>query len=308
MSSVEYLGLGKPVNEIMPLVSVCIPTFQHASFIAECLDSVLSQETSFPIEILVGEDQSSDGTREVCVAYADKFPDKIRLFLNDRDDVIFIDGRPTGRVNLLNLFAESRGKFTALCEGDDYWTDKTKLEKQVAILRTIPECSLVFHNGLVIRGNGLRENFSSNLNEGFYDIESVIGKPWFVPTQSILFRKNLLELGEWVKHVYNCDYAIQLMLATKYPFYYIDKIMSVYRINAGGSGQGRKYFYHPIKVIETLSIFNCVSGFKYDQQIKQRLDDLRSGMSDGLPYNTPRLTLLGRRFWKKLWHSGSIIM
>lgn len=308
MSSVEYLGLGKPINNIMPLVSVCIPTFQHASFIAECLDSILSQETSFPIEILVGEDQSSDGTREVCVAYADKHPDKIRLFLNDRDDVIFIDGRPTGRVNLLNLFAESRGKFTALCEGDDYWTDKTKLERQVAILRTIPECSLVFHNALVVRGNGQRENFSRDLKEGFYDIESVICKPWFVPTQSIVFRKNLLELGEWARHVYNCDYAIQLMLATKYPFYYSDKIMSVYRIHAGGSGQGRKYFYHPIKVIETLSIFNCLSGFKYDQLIKQRLDDLRSGMLDGLPYKTLRSTILGRRFWKNLWHSGSIIM
>ena len=290
MSSVEYLGSGKPVNNTMPLVSICVPTFQHASFISECLDSILSQETSFPIEILVGEDQSSDGTREICVAYADKHPDKIRLFLNDRDEVIFIDGRPTGRVNFLNLFAESRGKFTALCEGDDYWTDKTKLERQVEILRTIQECSLVFHNGLVIRRNGQRENFSNNLKEGFYDIDNVISKPWFVPTQSIMFRKNLLELGEWAKHVYNFDYAIQLMLATKYPFYYIDKTMSVYRIHAGGSGQGRKNLYHPIKVIETLSIFNCLTGFKYDQLIKQRLDDLRSGILDGLPY---------RRLWKK---------
>jgi hypothetical protein len=123
-----------------------------------------------------------------------------------------------------------------------------------------------------------------------------------------VFRKNLLELEEWVKHVYNCDYAIQLMLATKCPFYYIDKIMSVYRVHAGGSGQGRKYFYHPIKVIETLSIFNCVSGFKYDQLIKQRLDNLRAEMLDGLPYRALRSTILGRRFWKKLWHSGSIIM
>jgi len=299
MSSVEYLGSGKHVNKIMPLVSVCIPTYQHASFITDCLDSTLSQETSFSIEILVGEDQSSDGTREICMAYADKYPDKIRLFLNDRDDVIFIDGRPTGRVNFLNLLAESRGMFTAICEGDDYWTDKTKLERQVAILRTIPECSLVFHNALVVKENGQGENFSSDLKEGFYDIESVISKPWFVPTQSIMFRKDLLELGEWARHVYNCDYAIQLMLATKYPFYYSDKIMSVYRIHAGGSGQGRKYFYHPIKVIETLSIFNCLSGFKYDQLIKQRLDDLLSGMLDGVRYEILRSTILGMRFWEK---------
>lgn len=299
MSSVEYSGNGKPINKISPLVSVCILTYQHAEFIAECLDCVLSQETSFPIEILVGEDQSTDGTRKICMEYADKFPDKIRLFLNDREDVIYFDERPSGRVNFINLFSKARGEFFAFCEGDDYWTDNTKLEKQVAIFRKFPKCSLVFHNALVIIEGGQRRNFSSDLTEGFYEIQSVVSKPWFVPTQSILFRKDLLELGEWAKHVYNCDYAIQLMLATKYPFYFIDKKMSVYRMHGGGSGAGRKIFYHPIKVIETLCIFNALSEFKYDHLIKKRLDDIRSEMLEGARNQIIRSTILSMSFWEK---------
>ncbi len=303
MPSVEYLGVSKPINKISPLLSVCIPTYQHAGFIAECLDSVLSQKVSFPFEILIGEDQSEDGTREICIAYADKFPDKIRLFLNDREDVIYIDGRPTGRTNFLNLYSESRGKFIALCEGDDYWTDNTKLEQQVEIFQKTPECSLVFHNAIMLRDGGEEQKFSSDLVEGFYDIESVISKPWFVPTQSIVFRKDMLELGAWAKHVYNLDYAIQLMLATKYPFYFIDKIMSVYRIHEGGSGQGRKIFYHPIKVIETLSVFNCLSEFKYDHLIKKRVDDLRGEMANTLEHarqNNLKSSVLNMSYLEKL--------
>lgn len=303
MPSVEYLGVGKPVNNVSPLVSVCIPTYQHAGFIAECLDSVLSQKVSFSFEILIGEDQSEDGTREICIAYADKFPDKIRLFLNDRENVIFIDGRPSGRANFLNLYGETRGKFIALIEGDDYWTDNTKLERQVEIFKKIPECSLVFHNAIMLRDGGEEQKFSSDLVEGFYDIESVISKPWFVPTQSIVFRKDLLELGEWAKHVYNLDYAIQLMLATKYPFYFIDKIMSVYRIHEGGSGQGRKIYYHPIKVIETLSIFNFLSEFKYDLPIKMRIDDLRGEMANTFEHARQHIlksAVLNMSFWEKL--------
>jgi len=299
MSSVEYLGIGKPVNNISPLVSVCIPTYQHASFITECLDSVLSQVTSFPFEILIGEDQSDDGTREICIAYADKFPDKIRLFLNDRKDVIFIDGRPTGRANFLNLYTETRGKFIALIEGDDYWTDNTKLERQVEIFQKIPECSLVFHNAIMLRDGGEEQKFSSDLIEGFYDVESVISRPWFVPTQSIVFRKDLLELGEWAKHVYNLDYLIQLMLATKFPFYYVDRLMSVYRIHGGGVSRGRKIFYHPIKLVETLGIFNCISEFEYDQLIKRRLDDIRSAMLVNEREEILRSLILSMSYWEK---------
>jgi len=124
----EYLGESKPVNKITPLVSVSVATYQHAPYIRECLDSILNQETNFPFEIIIGEDESVDGTREICIEYAEKFPDKIRLFLRDREISHLKDenGKLIKRLNGIFTFGlmSSRGKYIALCEGDDYWTGK----------------------------------------------------------------------------------------------------------------------------------------------------------------------------------------
>ena len=78
----EFLGTEKPVNKIAPLVSVSVTAYQHKFFINECLDGILMQKTDFPFEIIIGEDESKDGTREICIEYAEKNTDKIRLFLN----------------------------------------------------------------------------------------------------------------------------------------------------------------------------------------------------------------------------------
>ncbi len=81
---VEYGGADRHVHRITPAVSVLVVTYQHAPFIAECLDGILAQQTDFPFEVIIGEDGSDDGTREICIAYADAHPDRIRLFLRDR--------------------------------------------------------------------------------------------------------------------------------------------------------------------------------------------------------------------------------
>lgn len=128
-----------------PLVSVCVQTYQHVDYIRECLEGILKQNTSFSFEILLGEDESSDGTREICKEYANKYPEKIRLFLHHRINNIKVNGLPTGRFNFLTNIYSSRGKYIALCEGDDYWTDPLKLQKQVDFLEENPEFAI--HSG-----------------------------------------------------------------------------------------------------------------------------------------------------------------
>lgn len=140
--SKEYLGESKPINQIIPLVSVCIPTFQHIDFISKCLDSVLSQVTDFPFEILIGEDDSTDGTREICYRYADKYPDKIRLMLGKTEEKMIRNGKKIGRLNHLNLYAKARGKFICICDGDDYWTNDHKLQLQADLLNKYPDASI----------------------------------------------------------------------------------------------------------------------------------------------------------------------
>jgi cellulose synthase/poly-beta-1,6-N-acetylglucosamine synthase-like glycosyltransferase len=133
-----------------PLVSVCIPTFQHESFIADCLDSVLAQKTNFDFEIILGEDGSTDGTRIICQAYADKNPDRIRLFLRKDKDKLKILGRKSGRFNYLENFKAARGKYIATLDGDDCWLTTDKLQKQVDLLEQYPKaflCSTAFFTG-----------------------------------------------------------------------------------------------------------------------------------------------------------------
>ena len=98
----------------MPKVSVCVQAYNHASYIAQALDSVLMQETDFDFELIIGEDESSDGTREICIRYAEQHPDRIRLFLRSREDVIYINGRATGRYNFVENLRAARGEYIAL--------------------------------------------------------------------------------------------------------------------------------------------------------------------------------------------------
>ena len=123
------------VNSVpkFPMVSVCIQAYEHALYIDECIQSVLSQKIDFEIEILIGEDLSSDKTREICISYAKRYPNLIRLFLHDRSNNIKINNISTGRFNLLYNLASANGKYIALCDGDDYWKDEYKLKSQLKI-------------------------------------------------------------------------------------------------------------------------------------------------------------------------------
>lgn len=129
-----------------PLVSVCIQTYQHANYIEQCLRTVLCQQTSFPFEIILGEDESTDGTREICKQFAKSYPQLIRLFLRDEKDKIWIEGEKTGRFNFISNLRAAKGKYIALLDGDDYWTDQSKLQKQVDFLEGNPDYTICYCN------------------------------------------------------------------------------------------------------------------------------------------------------------------
>ncbi|MBW3466325.1 glycosyltransferase [Arthrospiribacter ruber] len=150
----EYLGSDKPISKIQPTVSVLVSTFQHVDFISTCLDSILSQKTNFAFEIIVGEDASTDGTRAICIEYAEKYPDKIRLFLRKEEDKIFIKGKKVGRFNHLENFKCARGKYLAYCDGDDYWIDENKLQLQFDLMEKNPEANLCLTNTLLEKSSG----------------------------------------------------------------------------------------------------------------------------------------------------------
>lgn len=137
-----------------PIVSICVQTYNQVEFIEDCLKSILMQKTDFLFEILLGEDSSSDGTREICKAFADKNPDKIRLFLHERENNIKVGKSNTGLFNSLYNFYSARGKYIAYCDGDDYWDDPLKLQQQVSFLDNNPDYVLAYHQAIMVTREG----------------------------------------------------------------------------------------------------------------------------------------------------------
>ncbi len=118
-----------------PLVSIKMLTYNHAPYIAKAIECVLAQKSSFPFELVIGEDCSTDGTREIVFDYAQRFPEKIRVITSDRNVGMT---QNSNRVN-----AALRGKYIAWCEGDDYWHSEDKLQLQVDYLERHPDCGLI---------------------------------------------------------------------------------------------------------------------------------------------------------------------
>ncbi|WP_289021522.1 glycosyltransferase family 2 protein [uncultured Salegentibacter sp.] len=128
-----------------PLVSVLVQTYNHEAYIEQCLNAILDQKTKFEFEILLGEDNSTDTTRKICIEYAQKYPKKIRLFLHHPDNKIRVMNLVTGNYNAFYNLYSARGKYIAFCEGDDYWTDPFKLQKQIDFLDSNKDFVLSYH-------------------------------------------------------------------------------------------------------------------------------------------------------------------
>ncbi len=221
-----------------PLVSVCVQTYQHAKYIKECLDSILMQETNFNFEILLGEDESTDGTREICIEYAQKYPEKIRLFLHKRENVIYISGQPTGRFNVLYNLKETQGKYIALCEGDDYWTDPLKLQKQVDFLKSNNDYKLCFHRSYLLKGDE-KEIFKIPENKSSFKIVDLINNNNFIATCSVVFKKpDNFQIPEWFFNLPFADIALYYLIVQEDKMYCLPEFMSFYRIHENGLWSG----------------------------------------------------------------------
>ena len=117
-----------------PLVSIVSMAFNHAAFLRDCLDGLVMQETGFPYEVIVHDDASTDGSAEIIEEYASKYPGLIQPILQQENQY-------SKKVHIGNTFIypKVRGKYIAMCEGDDYWTDPHKLQRQVDFLESHPE-------------------------------------------------------------------------------------------------------------------------------------------------------------------------
>lgn len=220
-----------------PLVSVCVQTYQHAAYITDCLEGILMQKTDFSFEILLGEDASTDGTREICKAYAKKYPNKIRLFLHHRENNIKIKGKPTGRFNFIYNSFSTNGKYIALCEGDDYWTDPLKLQKQVDFLEANSDYSIHSGNATYKSNNKALndKNLFKENEERFFLLNDFIRNN-NLATCTVLFRSCNLKISEAFFNMVYGDWFLYVMLLKNSgsKAYRSKEIYATYREHMGG--------------------------------------------------------------------------
>lgn len=221
----------------MMKVSVCVPTYNHAAYIVQMLDGALAQQTTFPYEIVIGDDGSTDGAPAIIQSYAEKHPDTIRAYLHPQNLGPKVPREFAGRNNVLFLLKACRGEYVALCEGDDYWTDPLKLQKQVDFLDAHPDYAICHHNVRVTYEDGSPEHLFNELDQkGTSTIDDLLADRWFMATASLLYRNYFLteDFADWHAKAAAGDWALVLQLAARGPIGYLPDVMGVYRKHRGG--------------------------------------------------------------------------
>ena len=254
-----------------PRVSILVITYNQEHLISQAINSILSQEVNFAYEIVIGEDASTDRTREIVVELGSQYPDKIRVLLRDpeeadRDRRIGL----AGKINYLTTLRECRGEYIAHLDGDDYFTSPHKLQRQVDFLDAHPECAICFHNVAAIyeNGNAGPETLCSPEQKPITDIEELL---WgnFIPACSIMFRREpLLEIPDWFLTVKMGDWPLNILKAQQGKIGYIDEVMAAYRVHAAGVWTLRKRSHQILTSIRVLDNIDRDSAFKYHATIR----------------------------------------
>lgn len=261
---------------VEPLVTVILPTHNHAPFIAQAIESVLMQKTDFPFDILLHDDASTDGTADVCREYAAKNPEKITLIAQSVNQY-----QTDRRIQSHILIPRVRAKYTAILDGDDYWTDPEKLQKQVGYLEEHPDCTLCIGaaNLVDVRGKVIGRVAPYDVSRVVDPADMIRGGGGFNATNTIVMPTQLLkDLPEFADHVEAEDIPFQLLGALAGYAWYISDTLMCYRLAVPGSWSTRQYASAKetrIKTSRDLIALNegydAFSGGKYHEAFVQAI-------------------------------------
>lgn len=214
-------------SNTQPLVSIACITYNHKKYIAETIESFLAQKTDFAVEILIHDDASTDGTIEILRDYAKKYPNII--LLQEK-----INQYSQGKDTFINtMYKRARGKYMAICEGDDFWTDTSKLQRQVDFLESHSDYAICFHPVRIFFEDKSKpdEIYPAEQSKVHFTLTELLGRN-FIQSNSVMYRiqqKTLLPSGiiplDWYTHLYHAQFG---------KIGYINRVMATYRRHQGG--------------------------------------------------------------------------
>lgn len=214
-------------NEMM--VSILTLAYNHEPYIRQCLDGIVMQQTNFKFELLIHDDASTDGTAKIIREYESKYPEIIK-------PIYQIENQYSKKVPIgaTYLYPRAKGKYIALCEGDDYWTDPLKLQKQVDYLESHPDYVMCSHRFKILEREMYEEDWYSTASDVLYGINDLIRGKWYHHPLSVMFRSDKLDLQEYARYPYSMDAVLFFHLLKKGPGIMLNEDMAVYRIHTGG--------------------------------------------------------------------------
>lgn len=247
------------------IVSIKCLVYNHAPYIRQCLDGFVMQKTNFRFEAIVHDDASTDGTQDIIREYEKKYPDIIKPIYEVENQY----RKGTLRAIMDNAVSES-SKYIAICEGDDYWTDPYKLQKQVDFLEGHSEYTMTCHRVKCFSESDqkfIREDYCYEKSQDIRVKDIIYRTGLFIPTCSIIYRKEVKD--NYPDYCTKClvgDYPLQIMCAMKGKTYYFNDLMGIYRVNNNNSWMGkqvwRKFSKERVEVIR--SQLNMFKGFAKD--------------------------------------------
>jgi glycosyltransferase involved in cell wall biosynthesis len=262
-------------------VTALVNTYNQAAFAEEAIESALAQELDQRYEILIFDDCSSDETRKIVRKYRAEHPELIRVVLLDRNV-----GRCASRARGIR---EARGRYVALLDGDDYWTSRHKLRRQIDFLDSRPGCAICFHNVTVVYDDGTSEphpfysenptrRISGRMPQEITTLEQLaVGN--FMQTSSVIFRNGLFaEFPAWyfdarVARGFD-DWVLYVLNAEHGDIGYLDETLSAYRVHGGGAwSEGLSHLREPSDLVDLIWIHDAIDehlAFRYDAPIRRR--------------------------------------
>lgn len=267
-----------------PLVSVICLAYNHEKYIRDALDGFVKQKTDFPFEVVIHDDASTDKTAGIIREYEKRYPHIIKPILQHENQ----KSKGSGIVTRLT-YEKAQGKYIALCEGDDYWTDPLKLQKQVDFLEQHPDVAACAHNHDIRTmrpdGSSFMEKPLRRIASRSYSTAEVIANGMFIKTASLVFRRTLIdEMFEDIEYHLNFrvgDYPLLFLLSTKGPIHVLKESMSVYRKNLSSAWNpldAEKKFTISIEMYEKLLSRNP----SFQKEIEKRVSVCRLFLLKGL--------------------------
>ena len=215
-------------NQIIVSIECCV--FNHEPFLRQCLDGFVMQKTNFAFEAIVHDDASTDGSAAIIMEYAERYPDIIKPIIETENQYSKRDGSLRKVLN-----AHLKGKYIAWCEGDDYWTDPLKLQKQVDYLERHEDCGIVYSRAK--RWKEEKQTYGSGVGHEVRDFRDLI-KTNVVPTLTVMFRSELvIDYWEMIKEKnwLMADYPLWLHLSSISKIHFFDETFGVYREHGGSA-------------------------------------------------------------------------